>query len=183
MRLKKKLSEILTGQKNYFFHKIKMPILVTDRKLFAIILYSAFKNHEFLTFVRDIWKNPWVTGIAGASAIGLAGWLFAPVIVSAIILAIRLACWFIALVIVSAIISAIGLIGWIIALVIGWFVAPAIVSAIIQALGFGSEGVAANTFGSWFMSLYGGVIPRGSLVSVLQSIGAAGLGSLSTRSE
>jgi hypothetical protein len=87
-----------------------------------------------LTAVRDIWKNPWVTGIAGASAIGLAA----------------------------------------------WFIAPVILSAIIDALGFTAEGVDADSFGSWFMSLYGGMIQRGSLVSVLQSIGAAGLGALGT---
>src|ERR1043166_5937431 len=111
--------------------KIKMAIIVTDKKLFAIILYSAFVNHGFLISGRDIWKDLWVTEIAGESAITLVG-LFVPVILS----------------------------------------------AIIFALGFGPEGVAAGSFGSWFMSLYGGVIPRGSLVSVLQSIGAAGLGPL-----
>jgi hypothetical protein len=109
-----------------------MPKLVSDEKLFAIVLYSAFVNNKYLTSVRDIWKNPWVTGTSGALAIGL----------------------------------------------IGAVVAPFILSAIIYGLGFGAGGIAANSFGSWFMSLYGGMIARGSLVSILQSIGAAGLGTL-----
>ncbi|GBB89206.1 hypothetical protein RclHR1_01590011 [Rhizophagus clarus] len=109
-----------------------MPKLVSDEKLFAIVLYSAFVNNKYITSVRDVWKNPWVTGTSGALAIGL----------------------------------------------VGAIVAPFILSAIIYALGFGAGGVAANSFGSWFMSLYGGMIARGSLVSILQSIGAAGLGSL-----
>ncbi|CAB4480090.1 hypothetical protein RhiirA5_480693 [Rhizophagus irregularis] len=109
-----------------------MSILVSDEKLFAIILYSVFVNNKYLPSVRDAWKNSWITGTSGALAIGLA--------------------------------SAI--------------VAPFIISAIIYALGFGTGGIAAHSFGSWFMSLYGGVIAHGSLVSILQSIGAAGLGSL-----
>src|SRR5204863_9299858 len=99
-----------------------MAILITDIRLLSIIFYSAFVNHEFLTSVRDIWENPWVIGIAGASVIGLAG----------------------------------------------WFIAPVILSAIIGALGFTAEGVAAESFGAWFMSLYGGMIQHGSLVSILQ---------------
>src|SRR2546430_1929416 len=111
-----------------------MTILVSDKKLFVIVLYSAFVNNEFLIPVRDIWKNPWVTGTAGAMAIGLVGAL----------------------------------------------VAPVILSAIIYGLGFGAGGIAANSFGSWFMSLSGGMVARGSLLSILQSIGAAGLGTLGT---
>ncbi|RGB37891.1 hypothetical protein C1646_740887 [Rhizophagus diaphanus] len=109
-----------------------MSILVSDEKLFAIILYSVFVNNKYLPSVRDIWKNSWIIGTSGALAIGLA--------------------------------SAI--------------VAPFIISAIIYALGFGTGGVAVNSFAAWFMSLYGGVIAHGSLVSILQSIGAAGLGPL-----
>src|SRR4051812_36771018 len=111
-----------------------MAILVSDQKLFSIILYSAFVNHEFLTTVRDIWKNHWVAGIAGAAMIGLAS----------------------------------------------WYIAPIIVSAIMAILGFSAEGVAAGSFGAWFMSLYEGIIESGSLISVLQSIGAGGLGALTT---
>jgi hypothetical protein len=109
-----------------------MTILVSDEKLFAIVLYSAFVINGYLPSVRDIWKDPWVTGTSGAVAIGL----------------------------------------------VGAIVAPFILSAIIFGLGFGTEGVAAGSFGAWFMSLYGGMIVRGSLVAILQSIGAAGLGTL-----
>ncbi|CAB4377167.1 unnamed protein product [Rhizophagus irregularis] len=111
-----------------------MTILVSDAKLFAIVLYSTFVNNEHLPSVRDIWKNSWVTGASGALVIGL----------------------------------------------VGAIVVPLILSAIICGLGFGVEGVVAGSFGSWFMSLYGGMIARGSLVSILQSIGAAGLGTLGT---
>ncbi|RGB37895.1 hypothetical protein C1646_740890 [Rhizophagus diaphanus] len=107
-------------------------MLVSDEKLFAIVLYSAFVNNDLIASIRDIWKNSWVTGTSGALVIGLVGAL----------------------------------------------AAPFIISAIINGLGFGVGGIAANSFGSWFMSLHGGVIARGSLISILQSIGAAGLGSL-----
>ncbi|GBB89205.1 hypothetical protein RclHR1_01590010 [Rhizophagus clarus] len=108
-----------------------MPILVSDEKLFVIVLFSAFVNNNYITSVRDVWKNPWVIGTAGALSIGLVA-----------------------------------------------LVAPFILSAIINALGFTAEGVLAGSFGAWFMSLYKGIIARGSLVSILQSIGAAGLGAL-----
>ncbi|RIA87162.1 hypothetical protein C1645_807443 [Glomus cerebriforme] len=111
-----------------------MTILISDIKLFAIVLYSAFVNNEHLTIIRDIWNFPWVTGTTAASAIGLVGWLISPIILA----------------------------------------------AIINGLGFGVEGIAAGSFGAWFMSLYGGMVQRGSLLSILQSIGAAGLGSLGT---
>ncbi|CAB4377161.1 hypothetical protein RhiirA5_494146 [Rhizophagus irregularis] len=107
---------------------------LSDKKLLAIVLYSAFVNNEFLIPVRDTWDNPWIIGTSGALAIGFVGAL----------------------------------------------VAPIILSAIIYGLGFGVEGIAANSFASWFMSLYGGTIARGSLISILQSVGAAGLGTLGT---
>src|SRR5437016_1464070 len=105
-------------------------IIVSDEKLFTIVLYSAFVNNEFLTSVRDIWKDSWVMGIAAGSALGLASWL----------------------------------------------ISPMILMAIVHGLGFGVEGVTAGSFAAWFMSLYKGFIVRGSIVSILQSIGAAGLG-------
>ncbi|RGB37890.1 hypothetical protein C1646_780150 [Rhizophagus diaphanus] len=88
---------------------------LSDKKLLAIVLYSAFVNNEFLIPVRDTWDNPWIIGTSGALAIGLVGAL----------------------------------------------VAPIILSAIIYGLGFGT-------------------IARGSLISILQSVGAAGLGTLGT---
>ncbi|EXX68851.1 uncharacterized protein OCT59_006308 [Rhizophagus irregularis] len=110
-----------------------MPKLISDEKLFAIVLYSAFVSNNHLTSVRDVWKSPWITGTSGALAIGL----------------------------------------------VGAIVAPFILTAIIRGLGFGLGGIAAHSFGSWFMSLYRGTIARGSVVSILQSIGAVGLGALS----
>ncbi|CAG8697324.1 uncharacterized protein OCT59_006307 [Rhizophagus irregularis] len=107
-------------------------MLVSDEKLFAIVLYSAFVNNDLIASIRDIWKNSWVTGTSGALVIGLVGAL----------------------------------------------AAPFIISAIINGLGFGVGGIAAKSFGSWYMSLHGGMIARGSLISILQSIGAAGLGPL-----
>ncbi|CAG8572813.1 4220_t:CDS:1 [Funneliformis caledonium] len=62
----------------------------------------------------------------------------------------------------------------------GLVVAPFILSAIISALGFGTEGIAASSFGSWFMSLYGGIVESGSVLSILQSYGAAGLPMVAT---
>ncbi|GBB89209.1 hypothetical protein RclHR1_01590014 [Rhizophagus clarus] len=109
-------------------------MILSDKNLLDIILYSAFLKEKFLIPDRDIWESPWVVGTAGALAIGL----------------------------------------------VGAIVAPFIVSAIIYALGFTAEGVLAGSFGAWFMSLYEGTIASGSLVSILQSIGAAGLGSLGT---
>jgi hypothetical protein len=108
----------------------KMAILISDEKLLTIVIYSAFVNNELLSSIRDIWKNPWITGTSGALAIGLVGAL----------------------------------------------VAPFILSAIIYALGFGKVGIAAKSFASWYMSLHGGMVARGSLLSILQSIGTAGLG-------
>ncbi|RIA94510.1 hypothetical protein C1645_817869 [Glomus cerebriforme] len=63
---------------------------------------------------------------------------------------------------------------------VGWLISPIILTAIINGLGFGAEGIAAGSFGAWFMSLYEGMVERESLLSVLQSFGAAGLGSLGT---
>ncbi|GES87213.1 interferon alpha-inducible protein 27-like protein 1 [Rhizophagus clarus] len=109
-------------------------MILSDKKLFSIILYSAFVNHKYLTPVRDVWEEPWVIGISAALTLGL----------------------------------------------VGAIVAPIIVTAIIYALGFAAGGVLAGSFAAWFMSLYEGTIASGSLVSILQSIGAAGLGVLGT---
>src|SRR6266542_3754532 len=100
--------------------------ILSDKRLFAIVLYSTFVNNGFLTITREIWENPWVIGTAGALVIGL----------------------------------------------VGAIVVPFTIEAVVVVLGFGAEGVAAGSFGAWFMSLYGGMIESGSLVSVLQSVGA-----------
>ncbi|GBC06583.1 hypothetical protein RclHR1_06930012 [Rhizophagus clarus] len=109
-------------------------MILPDKNLLDIILYSAFLKDKFLIPDRDIWESPWVVGIAGALAIGL----------------------------------------------VGAIVAPFIVSAIVYALGFTAEGVAAGSFGAWFMSLCGGTIVHGGIIATSQSIGAAGLGALGT---
>jgi len=44
----------------------------------------------------------------------------------------------------------------------------------VAALGFGTAGITANSIAAWMMSLYGGTVPAGSVVAVLQSIGATG---------
>ncbi|RIA94214.1 hypothetical protein C1645_734971 [Glomus cerebriforme] len=110
-----------------------MTIHLTDKKLFAIVLYSTFVNNEILTSIRDIWMNPWVTGITGAFAIKL----------------------------------------------VGTGIAPIILTLIMNVLGFGVEGVAAEVFFSWFMSLYEMVGNR-SLPSFLRFVATAGLETFST---
>ncbi|RIA87326.1 hypothetical protein C1645_827903 [Glomus cerebriforme] len=72
----------------------------------------------------------------------------------------------------TAAISAAGL--------IGLLISPIILTAIIHVLGFGKGGIAANSFAAWFMSLYKGIVESGSLISVLQSIGAASGSKLTT---
>ena len=47
---------------------------------------------------------------------------------------------------------------------------------VVNRLGFTEAGVAARSTASWLMSRYGGQVTKGSVVSTLQSIGAAGMG-------
>ncbi|RIA90642.1 hypothetical protein C1645_823093 [Glomus cerebriforme] len=103
---------------------------VSDKKLFTIILYSVFVNNEYLITLRDIWKNPWVTGTLAAIALGLVGLLISPIIIK----------------------------------------------SIAHVLGFNTGGIVTGSFGSRLMSWYGGTITTGSVISILQSIGAVGLG-------
>ncbi|CAG8848468.1 37808_t:CDS:1, partial [Gigaspora margarita] len=51
---------------------------------------------------------------------------------------------------------------------------------LVGAAGFGSAGIAAGSLAAWMMSLQSGATAAGSLVAVLQSIGAAGLGMTGT---
>jgi len=51
---------------------------------------------------------------------------------------------------------------------------------VVAGLGFTAAGVAAGSAGAWMMSLCGGTIASGSTVAVLQSVGAAGMGSVAT---
>lgn len=57
---------------------------------------------------------------------------------------------------------------------------PLVFTAGVWMMGFGSLGVIGGSFAAWWQSLLGGTIVRGSLFSVLQSIGAAGLSWAST---
>ena len=49
------------------------------------------------------------------------------------------------------------------------------IPVILAALGFGAGGIGAGTFGAWLMSWWGGSVPAGGIVAILQSIGATGL--------
>jgi len=51
---------------------------------------------------------------------------------------------------------------------------------LVAALGFSTVGITASSIAAWMMSLYGGTVATGSVVAVLQSIGAAGMGSVAT---
>jgi len=51
---------------------------------------------------------------------------------------------------------------------------------VVTYLGFTAAGVTAGSAGAWLMSFHGGTIASGSLVSGLQSIGAAGMGPVGT---
>jgi hypothetical protein len=46
-------------------------MIVSDKKLFTFVLYSAFVNNRFLIPDRDIWENPLAIGTSEALAIGL----------------------------------------------------------------------------------------------------------------
>ncbi|CAG8460747.1 22573_t:CDS:2 [Cetraspora pellucida] len=62
------------------------------------------------------------------------------------------------------------------ALTIGGVVlAPIVFVGLVQVIGFGSGGIVAGSFAAWMMSLQGGATAAGSLVAILQSIGAAGI--------
>ncbi|CAB4470431.1 hypothetical protein RhiirA1_406353 [Rhizophagus irregularis] len=57
----------------------------------------------------------------------------------------------------------------------GFLAGPAIVGGIVNAIGFGGTGITAGSTAAW-MSLHHGTVASGSLVAILQSVGAAGLG-------
>ncbi|CAG8749797.1 20534_t:CDS:2 [Cetraspora pellucida] len=57
----------------------------------------------------------------------------------------------------------------------GIIFAPTAVVYFVRAIGFGSSGILARSFAAQMMSyLYGGATATGSIVSILQSVGAAG---------
>ncbi|CAG8554190.1 4259_t:CDS:2, partial [Cetraspora pellucida] len=62
------------------------------------------------------------------------------------------------------------------AIVAGSLLGPLAFVGAVGAIGFGSGGIAAGSFAAWMMSLNGGATAAGSLVAILQSVGAAGLG-------
>jgi len=47
----------------------------------------------------------------------------------------------------------------------------------VHVIGFGAAGIAKGSAAAYWMSMYGGTVCSGSSVAILQSIGAAGLGS------
>ena len=51
---------------------------------------------------------------------------------------------------------------------------------VVAHLGYTATGIVGGSIAAWMMSLYGGVVTKGSVVAVLQSIGAAGMGSVAT---
>ena len=53
---------------------------------------------------------------------------------------------------------------------------PAAIGGLVATLGFGEAGIAAGSIAAWMMSLHRGYVAAGSLVAILQSVGAAGLG-------
>ncbi|PKC04027.1 hypothetical protein RhiirA5_422865 [Rhizophagus irregularis] len=55
----------------------------------------------------------------------------------------------------------------------GLLAGPAIVGGIVGAIGFGEAGIAAGSIAAWMMSLHRGTVAAGSLVAILQSVGAA----------
>ena len=50
----------------------------------------------------------------------------------------------------------------------------------LAAAGFTAAGITVGSLAAGMMSLYGGAVAAGSIVAVLQSIGAAGMGSVAT---
>ncbi|RIA92807.1 hypothetical protein C1645_804446 [Glomus cerebriforme] len=60
--------------------------------------------------------------------------------------------------------------------VAGLIAGPAIIGGAVAALGFGEAGIAAGSIAAWMMSLHRGYVAAGSLVAILQSVGAVGLG-------
>ncbi|CAG8737748.1 12410_t:CDS:1, partial [Acaulospora colombiana] len=60
--------------------------------------------------------------------------------------------------------------------ILGAALGPFALTGGIAALGFGEAGIAAGSTAAWMMSLYGGYVTSGSIVAILQSVGAAGLG-------
>jgi len=50
----------------------------------------------------------------------------------------------------------------------------------LAAAGFTTAGITGGSIAAWMMSLYGGAVLSGSVVAVLQSIGAAGMGPIAT---
>lgn len=67
------------------------------------------------------------------------------------------------------------LFGALVGAIIGYFIAPVMIFIGLTLLGFTVFGVLFGSIAAWIMSLYGGSIAAGSIVSILQSMGALGL--------
>lgn len=70
--------------------------------------------------------------------------------------------------------------GTTVALATGAGIAVVATPLIISGMGFTAAGVAANSYGAYMMSLYGGAVPAGGLVATLQSAGVLGVSATTT---
>lgn len=68
--------------------------------------------------------------------------------------------------------------GFIIGAIISAYIAPRVFETVVVLMGFKATGIDRRTLASAIMAWYGGNVVVGSLCSILQSIGAAGLGLL-----
>lgn len=66
------------------------------------------------------------------------------------------------------------ILGAILGAIIGYFIAPFMIFIGLTLLGFTAVGVVFGSIAAWIMSLYGGTIASGSIVAILQSMGALG---------
>ncbi|CAG8602812.1 9570_t:CDS:1 [Paraglomus occultum] len=66
----------------------------------------------------------------------------------------------------------------IIVAIVALFCFPHLLLIIIRMLGFTGKGIVKGSIAAFHMSLYGGRIASGSLVSILQSVGVLGIGGL-----
>ncbi|GJJ74200.1 hypothetical protein EMPS_06558 [Entomortierella parvispora] len=64
--------------------------------------------------------------------------------------------------------------------VAGAVAAPILVTGVVSMAGFSSPGIVSGSLGSGYMASYGGAVAAGSSCAILQSIGAAGLGTAGT---
>ncbi|CAG8674322.1 9012_t:CDS:2, partial [Paraglomus occultum] len=64
--------------------------------------------------------------------------------------------------------------------IVGMVAAPVLIPPVVAAAGFTTAGITAGSWAATIMASYAGYVPAGSACAVLQSIGAAGLGTTGT---